>query len=77
MKKFYAFVQKEFYHIFRDTRTMMILFALPVALVIIFGYALDTQIENVPLVVLDLDGRKAGRELLEARPRLRLVSKEG
>ena len=53
MKKFYAFVQKEFYHIFRDTRTMMILFALPIALVVIFGYALNNDFKNIPIGILN------------------------
>jgi ABC transporter DrrB family efflux protein len=33
---------------------------------IIFGYAIDTQIEHIPLVVYDLDGRRHSRELVEA-----------
>ena len=33
---------------------------------LIFGYAIDTQIENIPTVVYDLDGRPHGRELIEA-----------
>ena len=33
---------------------------------IIFGYAIDTQIENIPMVVLDLDGRKQSRDVISA-----------
>jgi ABC-2 type transport system permease protein len=53
MKKFYAFVEKEFYHIFRDTRTLLILFALPIALVVIFGYALNNDYKNIPIGILN------------------------
>jgi len=38
----------------------------PVMQTIIFGVALDTQVEHIPTVVLDLDGRRASRELIEA-----------
>jgi ABC transporter DrrB family efflux protein len=61
-----AITIKEFVHIRRQRSTIFFMLVVPVMQTIIFGYALDTQIENVPLVVLDLDGRKAGRELLEA-----------
>ena len=64
MKKFYAFVQKEFYHIFRDTRTMMILFALPIALVIIFGYALNNDFKNIPIGILNQSKDQTSEKLI-------------
>ncbi|MCC8035441.1 MAG: ABC transporter permease [Rikenellaceae bacterium] len=51
MKQFFAFVQKEFYHIFRDRRTMLILLAMPVVLIILFGFAITTEVNNVRLGV--------------------------
>ena len=45
MKQFIAFVHKEFYHIFRDIRTMMILLGMPIIQIIIFGFALNTDIK--------------------------------
>ena len=59
-------ILKEFVHIRRQRSTIFFMLVVPVMQTIIFGYALDTQIENVPLVVFDLDGRRAGRELVEA-----------
>ncbi len=53
MKKFNGFVRKEFYHILRDKRTLLILFGLPIMLVIIFGYALNNDLKNVPIAILD------------------------
>ena len=50
---FWAFVRKEFYHIFRDKRSMMILLAMPVILIILFGYAITTEIKCVPIAVFD------------------------
>lgn len=53
MKQFLSFVRKEFYHIFRDVRTMMILLAMPIILIILFGYAITTEVKRVPVAVWD------------------------
>ena len=45
MKQFLAFVQKEFYHIFRDKRTLIVLFGMPLAQLLLFGYAI-TQVQR-------------------------------
>lgn len=52
MKQFVAFVRKEFCHIFRDHRTMLILLGLPVALLVILGFAISTEVNNSRLMVL-------------------------
>lgn len=52
MKQFFAFVRKEFYHIFRDRRTMLILLGLPVAMLIILGFAISTEVKNSRLMIL-------------------------
>jgi len=49
-----AFVKKEFLHIFRDYRTLIILFGIPAAQILIFGYAVSTDIHNAGIAVLDL-----------------------
>ncbi len=53
MKQFLAFVRKEFYHIFRDTRTMVILLGMPMVQIILFGFALTTEVKNSRIAVLD------------------------
>ena len=53
MRQFLIFTQKEFYHIFRDRWTMMILLILPVVMLILFGYAITTEIRNSHFVVFD------------------------
>jgi ABC-2 type transport system permease protein len=53
MKQFLVFVRKEFYHVFRDRRTLLILFGLPIAQVLLFGFALTTEIKNARIVVVD------------------------
>ena len=47
MKQFIAFIKKEFYHIFRDRRTMLILLGMPVVQIIVFGYGMSTEVNNV------------------------------
>ena len=60
-----AVLTKEFSHIRRQPSTIFFMLVVPVMQTIIFGYAIDTQIENIPLAVYDLDGRSPGRDLAE------------
>ena len=53
MKQFRAFVIKEFYHIFRDRRTMLILLGMPVAQILIFGFAINMEVTDIAVAVLD------------------------
>lgn len=53
MKRFIGFITKEFYHIFRDKRTMFILFGMPIAQIMLFGFAITNEINNVNIAILD------------------------
>lgn len=53
MKQFSSFVKKEFYHIFRDRRTILILLGMPVVEIILFGFAITTEVKNVRVAVLN------------------------
>jgi ABC-type multidrug transport system, permease component len=53
MRHFAAFVRKEFRHIFRDRWTMIILLVLPVVMLVLFGYALNTEVRNTEIAVYD------------------------
>ena len=53
MKQFFSFVRKEFYHIFRDKRTLFILLGMPVVQITIFGFALTNEVKNSKIAVLD------------------------
>ena len=55
MNRFLAFVKKEFLHIFRDQRTLLILFGMPFLMVLLFGFALTNEIKNANIAVLDND----------------------
>lgn len=52
MKTFIAFILKESRHILRDSRTMMILFGMPVVMMFLFGFAISTDVKNVRLVAV-------------------------
>jgi ABC-2 type transport system permease protein len=52
----FSFIQKEFLHILRDRRTLMILFGMPVAQVLLFGFVLNNEIKDAPIAVLDPAG---------------------
>ena len=53
MKSLIAFIRKEFHHIFRDQRTLLVLFGMPIAQIILFGYAITTEVQNASIVILD------------------------
>jgi len=53
MKRFIGFIKKEFYHIFRDKRSLFILFGMPIAQILLFGFAITNEINNVDIAILD------------------------
>jgi ABC-2 type transport system permease protein len=53
MKKFIGFIKKEFYHIFRDKRSLFILFGMPIIQILLFGFAITNEISNVDIAILD------------------------
>jgi ABC-2 type transport system permease protein len=53
MKEFIGFVRKEFLHIFRDFRTLVVLFGMPVAQILIFGFVIRNELQDVKIAVLD------------------------
>jgi ABC transporter DrrB family efflux protein len=63
---FWAILIKEFFHIRRQPSTIIFMLVVPVVQTLIFGVAIDNQIEHIPTVVYDLDGRRQGREFIEA-----------
>lgn len=65
MKQFVAFVRKEFYHIFRDRRTMLILLGMPVIQIILFGFAITTELKNVKVGVLDPSNDIVTRQIID------------
>jgi ABC-2 type transport system permease protein len=53
MKEFLGFVKKEFLHIFRDPRTLVVLFGMPVAQILVFGFVIRNELQDVRIAILD------------------------
>jgi ABC-2 type transport system permease protein len=66
MNRILPIIRKEFIHILRDRRALMIAFLTPVIQMVILGYAATTDVRNVPLAVLDQDRTRQSRALIDA-----------
>ena len=66
MKQFVSFVKKEFYHIFRDWRSLMLLIGIPVTQIVILGFAVTDEIKNSEIAILDY-AQDAASQNLEGR----------
>ncbi|NLJ82882.1 MAG: ABC transporter permease [Bacteroidales bacterium] len=65
MKAFKAILIKEFRHIFRDMRTLVLVISMPVVLVILFGYTIRNEITNTKIAVLDYSKDTYSKLLIE------------
>ena len=59
-----AIARKEFLHVVRDPRSLAMGIAIPMLMLVLFGFALTLDVDNVPLVVWDQDQTPASRELV-------------
>lgn len=64
LQRIRAVAKKEFLHVVRDPRSLLMGLALPMLLLFMFGYALTLDVDNVPLAVWDQDNSPASRELV-------------
>ncbi len=70
-----AIIRKEFYHLIRDYRSLILAFAIPLLLILLFGYALSLDVDNVETVVVDQDRSDLSRDFvrsLDASPYFRV-----
>ncbi len=65
MKSFIEFIKKEFFHIFRDPRTLIILFAMPVIQLLLFGYVVTTDISDAKIAIWDKSKDEISRKLTD------------
>src|SRR5690606_32110249 len=65
MKQFKAFVRKEFYHVFRDRKTLLLLFGLPLVQIVLFGFALTNEIKNTKIAIADYSRDQASRSIID------------
>lgn len=66
MRGLSAIFQKELLHIRRDRTTVFFTIVVPALQLVLFGYAANVTIDNIPAAVMDLDGRRESRRLIEA-----------
>jgi ABC-2 type transport system permease protein len=64
MKRFLGFVKKEFYHILRDRRSIFILFGMPIIQIMLFGFAITNEINNVNIAILDKSNDSETKQLI-------------
>ncbi len=72
-----AIARKEFYHLIRDLRSLYLAFLIPLLLILLFGYALSLDVEDVRTVVVDHDRTELSRDLirrLDASPYFDIVA---
>ncbi len=65
MKRIRWLALKEFYHIIRDVRSLMIVIAMPILMTAMYGYAISLDIDNITLAVIDHDRTSESRSLVE------------
>ncbi len=64
MKQLLSFIKKEFAHVFRDRKTLLILFGLPIVQIIIFGFALTNEVKNSKIIIMDQAKDIASQEII-------------
>jgi ABC-2 type transport system permease protein len=63
-KKIQAIARKEYFHLIRDFRSLYLSFFIPLLLILLFGYALSLDVENVATVVVDQDKTEKSRDFI-------------
>lgn len=65
LKQLMAFTRKEFLHVFRDKRTLLIMFGLPIVQILIFGFALTNEVKNARLLVVNPNNEAQSEQLIQ------------
>lgn len=51
MKQLIAFIRKEFYHIFRDSRTLLVILGMPIVQMLLFGFAINMEVQDIRVAI--------------------------
>ncbi len=65
MRQIKFIAQKELYHILRDFRSLLIVFIMPVLMTFLYGYAINMDIEHIPITYVDEDQTAESRALID------------
>jgi ABC-2 type transport system permease protein len=77
MQSFYGFVIKEFKQIYRDKRTLLVLFGMPIIQMLLFGFAIRNEVENAKVMVLDASHDQITRQIISKVDASKYFSVEG
>ena len=72
-----AMLIKEFIQVFRDPRMRFVLFVIPALQTVIFGYAVNMDVKNIPTAILDRDNSAESRDLVAIMASFRLFQNRG
>jgi len=64
LRRIWAVAKKEFLHVLRDARSLAMAFGIPVLQLVLFGYALTLDVNDVPIVVIDRSGTVLSRDFV-------------
>ena len=64
LKNIKAIARKEYFHLIRDFRSLYLAFFIPLLLILLFGYALSLDVENIRTVVVDHDKTQESRDFI-------------
>jgi len=64
LRRTWAVAHKEFLHILRDPRSLIMALALPLFMILLFGYALTLDVDRIPTLIYDSDQSPESRELI-------------
>lgn len=65
MKRFFGLVQKEWFHIIRDKRSLLILLGMPIVQILIFGFAITNELREAKIAILDHAHDSYSRQLIQ------------
>lgn len=65
MKQLLSFVKKEFWHVWRDPKTLVMLFGFPIVQIVLFGFALTNEIKNAKIAIVDNAKDQASQQIID------------
>jgi ABC-2 type transport system permease protein len=66
LNRLWYIIKKEFIQIKRDKTSLAISFVMPIMMLVLFGYAVKSEVEHIPTIVFDMSNSQESRELLAA-----------